>query len=123
MGALVSVVGAERSVVVTATTQPGATVAATILDLLVRRPVIAGWDWIIDVRSAHVQATPSEIDRIATAFNAATSHQAFVIYVSDDAATHDRCSQIAPKFRNRCFLVTRTLASAKALLPTTMQSI
>ena len=123
MGAVVSFVEAERSVVVTATAQPGATLAATILDWLVRRPAIAGWDWIIDVRCAHVQATPPEIDQIATAFNAATSRQAFVIYVSEEAATHERCSLIAPKFRNRCFLVARTLTSAKSLLPKTMQVI
>ncbi|MGQ3040094.1 MAG: hypothetical protein ACT6TH_03190 [Brevundimonas sp.] len=123
MGAVVSLAEAERRVVVTATTQPGATVAATILDWLARRPAIAGWDWIIDVRCAHLQATPMEIDQIATAFNAATSSQAFVIYVSEDPATHERCAQIAPKFRNRCFLVARTLTSAKSLLPRIMQII
>jgi len=123
VGAVISIVEAERCVVVAASAQPGATVAATILDLLDRRPNIAGWDWIIDVRCAHQQATPSEIDRIATAFNAATSRQNFVVYVSEDRASHHRCSMIAPKFRNRCFLVADTLSAAKSLLPRTMQSI
>jgi hypothetical protein len=123
VGAIISIVEAERCVVVAASAQPGATVAATILDLLDRRTNIAGWDWIIDVRCAHQQATPSEIDQIATAFNAATSRQSFVIYVSEDPASQHRCSMIAPKFRNRCFLVADTLSSAKSLLPRTMQSI
>ena len=97
--------------------------AATILGLLDRRPNIASWDWIIDVRCAHQQATPSEIDQIAAAFNAATSQQGFVIYVSEDPASYNRCAMIAPKFRNRCFLVAHTVSSAKSLLPRHMPSI
>ncbi|WP_426042592.1 hypothetical protein [Brevundimonas sp. TWP2-3-4b1] len=97
--------------------------AATIIDLLDRRPKVASWDWIIDVRCAHQKATTSEIDQIATAFNAATSRQGFVIYVSEDPASHERCAMIAPKFRNRCFLVARTLIAARSLLPRTMPSI
>ena len=97
--------------------------AATLLTLIGRRPNIAGWDWIIDVRCAHQQATPSEIEQIAAAFNGATSSQGFVIYVSEDPASHDRCAMIAPKFRNRCFLVAQTLSSAKSLLPRTIPII
>ncbi|WP_426051726.1 hypothetical protein [Brevundimonas sp. SL161] len=123
MAAVISIVESGRYVIAAASPQPGITVAATILDLLDRRPKIAGWDWIIDVRCAYQQATPSEIDQIAAAFNRATSRQGFVIYVSEDPASHDRCAMIAPKFRNRCFLVAHTLSSAKLLLPRIMPSI
>lgn len=123
MAAVISIIESERYVVVAASPEPGTTVAATILDLLNRRPEIAGWDWIIDVRCAHQQAAPSEIDQIAAALNGATSRQGFVIYVSEDPASHARCAMIHPKFRNRCFLVAHTLSSAKLLLPRAMPSI
>jgi hypothetical protein len=117
MGAEASIIEAKKYVIVAASPEPGETVAATILDRVRRRPEIAGWDWIIDVRCAHQQATASEIGEIAEAFNRASSRQGFVIYVSEDDASHERCTMIAPKFRNRCFLVARDLPAAKLLLP------
>lgn len=99
------------------------TVAATVLRLTAKRPALGGWDWIIDTRNPHAQATPEELDCIAGAFNAMTSQQSYTIFISNDPATYDRCALLAQKFLNRRHLVAQSEAEARGLLPLTMHSI
>ena len=109
---------------VTALPEPQtATVAATILQLTKQRPTLGGWDWIIDIREPHAEATAEELDSIAAAFNAFTVSQSYTIFVSTDPATHDRCELLAQKFLNRRHLVAQSIAEARCLLPVTMHSI
>lgn len=114
----------RRRVLVTVTLQPQTeTVAETVLRLLAGRPELGGWDWILDIRNPHQQATADELDEIAAAFNARTSKQAYTVFVSRDPATYDRCALLGPKFHHRCHLVARDVAEAETLLPQTMQFI
>lgn len=99
------------------------TVAATILQLTTLRPTLGGWDWIIDIREPHAQATAEELDSIAAAFNAFTSNQSYTIFLSNDPAIHERCALIAQKFFHRRHLVARSVAEARNLLPTALHSI
>lgn len=99
------------------------TVAATVLRLTEQRPALGGWDWVIDTRNPHAQATPEEIDSIAAAFNAVTSRQSYTIFISHDPATYDRCAVLGRKFRDRRHLVARSVAEARSLLPHSMHSI
>ena len=99
------------------------TVAATILQLTTLRPALGSWDWIIDIRKPHAQATSEELDTIAAAFNAVTSEQSYTIFVSNDPSAHDRCALLAQKFLYRRHLVAQSAADAKALLPKMMHSI
>lgn len=99
------------------------TVAATILQLTKQRPTLGSWDWIIDLRKPHTQATSEELDNIAVAFNAVTSKQSYTIFVSNDPSAHDGCARLTQRFLHRRHLVAKSLAEAKALLPKTMHSI
>lgn len=99
------------------------TVAATILQLTKQRPILGSWDWIIDIREPHAQATSEELDNIASAFNAVTSKQSYTIFVSNDPSAHDRCALLAQKFLYRRHLVAHSAAEAMALLPKMMHSI
>ena len=99
------------------------TVAETIVRLTKQRPALGGWDWIIDVRNPHAQATPEEIETIAAAFNAATSKQSYTIFISDDPATYDRCALLGRRFHYRAHLVARNGAQANSLLPETIRAI
>ena len=99
------------------------TVAETVLRLTQRRPALGSWDWIIDTRNPHAQATPEEIDGIAAAFNAVTSKQSYTIFISHDPATYGRCALLSRKFSDRRHLVARTVAEASSLLPYSMHSI
>lgn len=101
----------------------GDTVADRVLRLTGQRPALGGWDWIIDIRNPHVQATLEEIESIAAAFNAATSKQSYTIFISNDPATYDRCALLGPKFVHRQHLVAGSVAEAHRLLPVSMQSI
>ena len=99
------------------------TVAETVLKLTGQRPVLGSWDWIIDIRNPHAQATPEEIESIAQAFNAVTSEQSYTIFISRDPGTYDRCALMGRKFVRRRHLVARTETEALNLLPQTMHSI
>ncbi|MDQ3125199.1 MAG: hypothetical protein M3Q74_06280 [Pseudomonadota bacterium] len=99
------------------------TVAETVLRLTRQRPVLGRWDWVIDTRNPHAQATPEEIDSIAATFNAVRSKQSYTIFVSTDPATYDRCALMARKFLDRRHLVARSLGEAISLLPQNMHSI
>ncbi|MBJ7446187.1 MAG: hypothetical protein JHC81_01525 [Brevundimonas sp.] len=99
------------------------TIAATILQLTKQRPTLGSWDWIIDLRKPHTQATSEELDNIAAAFNAVTSKQSYTIFVSNDPSAHDGCERLAQRFLHRRHLAAKSLAEAKALLPKTMHSI
>ena len=99
------------------------TVAETVLRATSQRPILGSWDWIIDTRNPHAQATPEEIDSIAAAFNAVTSKQSYTIFISYDPGTYDRCALLARKFHHRRHLVARSVAEAKGLLPLSMRSI
>ncbi|GAA0870763.1 hypothetical protein GCM10009116_26000 [Brevundimonas basaltis] len=99
------------------------TVADAVLGLTTKRPALGGWDWIIDIRNPHVQATLEEIESIAAAFNAATSQQSYTIFISNDPGTYDRCALLGPKFVRRRHLVATSMAEALSLLPINMQSI
>lgn len=113
-----------RRVLVTVLPRPQTrTVAQTILKLTESRPELGGWDWIIDIRQPHQQATSEELERIAAAFNAARSKQSYTVFISEDPATQVRCDQIGLKFLDRCHLVARTPAEARALIPTAMQGV
>ena len=100
-----------------------ATVAETVLRLTRQRPILGNWDWIIDTRNPHAQATPDEIDEIATAFNTVKSEQSYTIFVSTDPATYDRCAVMGRKFLGRRHLVARSPGDALGLLPHSMHSI
>lgn len=114
-----------RQVVVTVQRAPQPTkVAESVLRLTSQRPELGGWDWIIDTRNPFEQATPQELDEIASAFNAARSKQSYTIFVSHDVAgTSERCGQLDLKFLDRRHLVAKTLTEAKHLIPRTMRSI
>ncbi|WP_156376874.1 MULTISPECIES: hypothetical protein [unclassified Brevundimonas] len=99
------------------------TVAETVLQLTDQRPVLGSWDWIIDIRNPHAQATPEEIESISAAFNAVTSQQSYTIFISHDPATYDRCALMARTFLRRRHLVARSVAEAKALLPMSVHRI
>ncbi len=100
-----------------------ATVAETVLRLTNQRPVLGSWDWIIDIRNPHAQATEEELDLIAKAFNSVTSCQSYIIFISEDPATYARCAILAQKFINRRHLVAKGTVDATRLLPFTMHSI
>ena len=99
------------------------TVADAVLSLTKQRPKLGGWDWIIDTRHPHAQATPEEIENIASAFNAMTSQQSYTIFISRDPATYERCAILGRKFFHRRHLVAHSIAEAKALLPQSIASI
>lgn len=99
------------------------TVAETVLRLTGQRPLLGSWDWIIDTRNPHAQATPGEIDSIAAAFNAVTRKQSYTIFISHDPATYGRCALLGRKFLHRRHLVARSVAEARSLLPQGMSSV
>lgn len=99
------------------------TVAETVLRLSAQRPVLGSWDWVIDTRNPHTQATPEEIDKIAAAFNAVTSKQSYTVFISTDPGTYERCALLGRKFRYRQHLVARSMSEAVGLLPYSMRSI
>lgn len=99
------------------------TVAETIVRLTNQRPALGGWDWIIDTRHPHAQATPEEIETIAAAFNAATSKQSYTIFISNDRGTYERCAVLGRKFHHRHHLVARSVAQANSLLPDAIRAI
>lgn len=99
------------------------TVAETIVRLTSQRPALGGWDWIIDTRNPHAQATPEEIETIAAAFNAATSKQSYTIFISNDPGTYERCAVLGRKFQHRHHLVARSVAQATSLLPDAIRAI
>lgn len=115
--------GLRRVVITVLPGPPTTTVAETVLRLIGRRPELGGWDWIIDIRNPHEKATPEELGRIAAAFNAVRSRQSFTVFVSEDPATYDRCAAMELKFLDRCHLVAKTLAEARALIPGSMPDI
>lgn len=111
---------------VTVTAMPGPvtdTMGETVLRLLRQRKALGGWDWIFDIRQAHVKATADELEEIAAAFNAATSKQSYTIFVSDDPAVYERCKIMDRKFVDRIHLVTRDMRTASGLIPVAIPSI
>lgn len=98
---------AARRVVMTADgATTGAQTSRFIVDLVARRPELAGWDWIHDIRDSSGEADNRDVQSVAEAFAGAPPGPSFTIFV-----TEDRGFDLWAKVMDHAFLERRHLTS------------
>lgn len=105
---------ARRITVVLDAAASGPATARFIVDLVARRPELAGWDWVHDVRQAEGGADLGDVEAVAAAFADPPPGPTYTVFVTNDRNLGLWCQVMDHQIRDRRHLTALTVEQAHA---------
>lgn len=103
---------ARRVVMASVGDVPGAQVSRFIAELVRRRPELAEWDWVHDVRANTGAVDNADIQTVAEAFAHAAPGPCYTVFVSEDRNLALWSQVMDHAFRGRKHLTALTVEAA-----------